>query len=54
MFVAALLVLVAFGLAVLGGVLLTNATIGVGLIALACFAGIVARLVQAQVHSRLP
>jgi hypothetical protein len=51
--VAALLLIAAFGAAVLGAVLLSNATLGVGLISLACFAGIVARIVQAQVLSRV-
>lgn len=52
MVIAALLVIAAFGAAVLGATLLSQATLGVGLIALACFVGIVARIVQAQVLSR--
>jgi hypothetical protein len=54
MIVAGLLILGAIGAAILGALLLSQATLGVGLIALACFAGIVARIVQAQVLSRTP
>lgn len=47
----ALLVVAGFGLVLLGAIFLTSATAGVGLIAAACFVGIVARIIQAQGHA---
>ncbi len=43
-----LLVLVAMGALVLGGLCLSEATLGVGIIGGACFIGILARIVQAE------
>lgn len=44
------LIAVALILAAVGLLLTSNATIGVGLIGLACFAGILARIAQASYH----
>ena len=54
MLAAALLVVAACCLALLGALFLSDATFGVGLIALACFVGIVARIIQAQAHASRP
>lgn len=47
---AGILVLLAIPTALIGALLLTQATTGVGVIALACFLGILARLAQASGH----
>jgi len=47
-----LLVLAALGSALLGLSLLSQATMGVGFLALACFCGILARIVQASAQHR--
>lgn len=49
-----LLVVVAVFLALFGAANLTPATIGVGVICLACFVGILARIVQASAHQQVP
>lgn len=49
---AIFLALVASLVAVIGLLLLSNATSGVGMIAFACFLGILARLAQAQAHQQ--
>ena len=50
--IVALLVLAGVALALAGVLLLTQATQGVGLIALACYLGTQARLVQAAAYNR--
>jgi hypothetical protein len=47
-----LLAVIGMGLAVIGFMALSQATMGVGMIACACFLGILARLAQAEFHHR--
>jgi hypothetical protein len=49
---AVLLALLAVAVAGIGALYLTQATTGVGIIGLACFLGILARLAQASGHHR--
>ena len=45
-----LLLIIAIALGLWGGSMLTQATVGVGVICLACLVGILARLLQADGH----
>lgn len=46
--------LVVFGalIAIVGTLMLSQATMGVGVVALGCFLGIVARIMQAEAHAK--
>lgn len=48
---AALLVLVALGLGFVGFTMLTNATLGVGIVGLGCLFAILARIAQAAAYN---
>lgn len=52
LFLSALCVLAAIGFGFFGLAMLTDATLGVGLVAGACLSGIFARIFQAEAHHR--